>query len=161
MILLGIDPGTRVTGYALLDCTTSTPQVLDFGCIRPPASSPLPQRYLIIYESLELLINRFKPSCIAIETQYVQKNAQSAIKLGMARGVCLLAGAKHKIEIFEYTPSKAKKAFVGRGAASKQQVQYMAKKLFNLKHIPEDAADAIALAYCHFLHGKAYTHNLK
>ncbi len=95
--------------------------------------------------------SKYKPDCLAVETQYVKKNVQSAIKLGMARGAVVIAAARRKVQIFEYAPTKAKLAVVGTGRASKQQVQGMVQRLLNLPTIPEpeDAADALALAICH------------
>lgn len=148
-IIMGIDPGTRTTGYGIIQKEGLVP--LDFGCIRPPAKLPLPERYLIIYNALNALIEKFTPDAIAIETQFVNKNVESAIKLGMARGMAILAAAFHKIPIFEYAPKKAKLATVGTGSASKAQVQNMVKLLLKLNALPspEDAADGLAIAICH------------
>lgn len=151
MIILGLDPGTQITGYGLIQSKKRLHhQAIDFGCIRPPRTSHLNEKYLIIFESLEHLLDKYKPDALSIETQYVQHNIQGAIKLGMARGVCIVAAAKRKIPIFEYTPTQAKKSVVGNGRASKTQVQYMIQKLLNLpSSLTEDAADALALALCH------------
>ena len=150
-IIMGIDPGTIVTGYGIIQKNSNSISTLDFGCIRPPPKYHLHKRYLIIFNSIENLIEKYKPTSISIETQFVRKNPQIAIKLGMARGVAIIAGAKNNIPIFEYAPKKAKLAVVGNGSASKTQVQKMIQLLLNLKdiNIPEDAADALALAVCH------------
>ena len=147
-IILGIDPGTRITGYGIIK---GQKQVLDFGCIRPPVSLEMYQRYLFIFNGIDYLIDKFSPSMIAVETQFVYKNPQSAMKLGMARCAAVLAGARKGIPIFEYAPKKAKLAVVGNGGASKQQVQKMIQLLLGLTSLPEpeDAADALALAICH------------
>lgn len=157
MLILGIDPGTTVTGYGLLKCDKQSIEAIDYGCIRPPQKEHLHQRYLIIYESIEHLIEKYQPDALSIETQFIQKNIQGAIKLGMARGVSIVAAAKKSIPIFEYAPAKAKKSLVGNGRASKQQVQYMVQKLLRItqKDIPEDAADALCLAYCHYHNSKS------
>jgi len=149
--ILGIDPGTRITGYGLIRARGPLIEPLDFGCIRPPPSLPLEERYLIIFESIEELLDRFQPKAVAVESQFVLKNAQSAIKLGMAKGMVILAAAKRKIPVHEYAPKKAKQAVVGNGAASKMQVQRMIAHLLRLPKLPEpeDAADALALAICH------------
>lgn len=151
MIIFGIDPGTTVTGYGIIKVTGSSYLALDYGCIRPPIKLKLSDRYLIIYNALEELMEKYQPDTVAIESQFVQKNVQSAIKLGMARGIAMIAAKKRGISVFEYAPLRAKKAVVGMGNASKQQVQAMMKSLLNLATIPtpEDAADALALAICH------------
>ena len=156
-VILGIDPGTIITGYGVI----RGQKALDFGCIRPPAKLPLEKRYLIIFNSLEELITQYKPHALAVETQFVKDNPQTAIKLGMARGMVLLAAAKNDIPIFEYSPRKAKQAVTGNGGACKAQVQQMVRLILNLSCLPEpeDAADALALALCHqqnYLKGKTY-----
>ncbi len=151
LIILGVDPGTSITGYGIIRYTHHSQQAIDFGCIRPPAKHPLSYRYLIIFEGLCRLMDQYKPNAVAIETQFVSKNPQSAIKLGMARGMAVLAAAQRNISIYEYPPKRAKQAVVGQGSASKQQVQKMMQLLLNLQVLPEpeDAADALALAVCH------------
>ncbi|MBI5345713.1 MAG: crossover junction endodeoxyribonuclease RuvC [Chlamydiae bacterium] len=150
-IIMGVDPGTRITGYGIIKLENNTHIPIDFGCIRPPVNLPLEKRYLIIFEGIEELIKKFQPSALAVETQFVKKNVQSAIKLGMARGSVILAAAKNNIEVFEYAPRKAKQAIVGSGSASKLQIQKMVQVLLKLTTMPtpEDAADALALAICH------------
>ena len=149
-IILGIDPGTRITGYGVIEHSPHQSVPLDFGCIRPPPDLALEERYKIIFDGVEQLIEKFKPEAIAIESQFVMKNVQSALKLGMAKGMVLLAAARRKIPIFEYAPKKAKQAVVGKGQASKEQVQRMIQTLLRLPKLPEpeDAADALALAIC-------------
>ncbi len=146
-IILGIDPGTRITGYGVI-LLDPNPKPLDFGCICPPPKLALPMRYKILFESLEALIAKHSPGAIAVESQFVLKNAQSAIKLGMAKGMVLLAAAKYNIPVYEFAPKKAKLAVVGHGGASKMQVQRMIQALLQLPCLPEpeDAADALALA---------------
>ena len=144
--ILGIDPGTRITGYGLIRIKGVSIEPLDFGCIRPPPTLPLPERYRIIFEATEELLERFQPKAVAVESQFVLKNAQSAIKLGMAKGMIILAAARRKIPVYEYSPKRAKLAVVGNGAASKSQVQRMIAALLHLPKLPEpeDAADALA-----------------
>lgn len=152
MIIIGIDPGTQVTGYGIISLGGERYQALDYGCIRPPAGLKLSDRYLVIFEAVEELLDRHCPQALVVETQYVSKNVQSAIKLGMARGITIVAAKKRGIAVFEYAPSRAKCAVVGTGKASKHQVQGMVKLLLNLlaeAPMPEDAADALALALCH------------
>ncbi len=146
-IILGIDPGTRVTGYGVISGEQAP---IDFGCIRPPPSLSLGERYKIIFDAIEILIEEHQPTAIAIESQFVLKNPQSAIKLGMAKGMALLAAAKKGIPVYEFAPKKAKLAVVGNGRATKQQVQKMIQSLLRLPlpPEPEDASDALALAIC-------------
>lgn len=159
-IILGIDPGTRVSGYGLIKLEGNTYTPIDYGCIRPPEKLKLTDRYLVIFDAIENLIEKFTPGVLVVETQYVHKNVQSAIKLGMARGVAILAAKRKGLSIFEYSPTKAKKAVVGTGRASKHQVQGMIQRLLNLQlpPEPEDAADALALAICH-AHSSRYSDN--
>lgn len=146
-VILGIDPGTRITGYGVID---EQIHPLDFGCIRPPPKLILADRYKIIFDSVEALIQKYQPSAIAVESQFVLKNVQSAIKLGMAKGMVYLAAARQSIPVYEFAPKQAKLAVVGHGGASKFQVQKMIQALLRLPNPPEpeDAADALALAIC-------------
>lgn len=146
-IILGVDPGTRVTGYGAID---SDKNPIDFGCIRPPPKFELAKRYKILFESFEALIAKIDPIAIAVESQFVSKNPQSTIKLGMAKGMIYLAAARRSIPIYEFAPKQAKLAVVGYGGASKHQVQKMIQALLRLPQLPqpEDAADALALAIC-------------
>ncbi|HEY4832454.1 MAG TPA: crossover junction endodeoxyribonuclease RuvC [Waddliaceae bacterium] len=155
--ILGIDPGTHLTGYGVILIDEKRQfSAIDYGCIRPPSSKPLTERYRIIFRAIETLLERYTPEAVAVETQYIHKNPQSGIKLGMARGVAVLAAALREIPVFEYAPSRAKRAVVGNGNASKAQVQAMVQMLLSLPVLPqpEDAADALALAICH---GQAFT----
>jgi crossover junction endodeoxyribonuclease RuvC len=149
--ILGIDPGTRITGYGLIRVGGPLIEALDFGCVRPPPTLPLADRYRIIFDGIEQLLERHQPQAVAIESQFVLKNVQSAIKLGMAKGMVVLAAARRNIPVYEYPPKRAKQAVVGNGAASKAQVQKMIALLLRLPKLPEpeDAADALALAICH------------
>lgn len=151
MIILGIDPGTRITGYGLIKLLDHRYESVDYGCIRPPVNYKLSDRYLILYESIDELIKHHRPDVLVVETQFVQKNVQSALKLGMARGTALIAAKKNGLPVYEYAPTEAKRAVVGNGHACKFQVQGMVQRLLNLSEPPhpEDAADALALAICH------------
>lgn len=146
-IILGIDPGSNCTGFALL----RHKEPLEYGCIIPPKNATLPKKYLEIFEAVSYLIEKYRPHAMAIETQFVHKNSQSAIKLGMARGACLIACAKNNVDVFEYAPKKIKLAATGTGSASKHQVASMLQMMLGLKDpiVPHDAADALAIALCH------------
>lgn len=149
--ILGLDPGTAITGYGILDCNGSDLTPLDYGCIRIPTTLALEDRYLALFESLNELIALYLPETVVLETQYVKLNPQSALKVGMARGVAIVAARSKKIEIVQYSPSSAKKAVTGSGRASKNQVQGMVQRLLCLQKPPTpfDASDALALAICH------------
>lgn len=151
MIIIGIDPGTQITGYGIIRVEGPSFRAVDYGCIKPPAKHKLSDRYLIIHEGVEELLEIHKPHALVVETQFVQKNIQSAIKLGMARGVIIIAAKKRKIPVYGYAPTEAKRAVTGNGSASKFQVQGMVKALLGLMEVPEpeDAADALSLAICH------------
>lgn len=150
MIIIGIDPGTVVTGYGVIKVNPDgSYEVIDYGCIRPPAGL-LTDRYLFIFNGVEELVEKYAPQILVVETQFVNRNVQSAIKLGMARGVTIIAAKRRGVAVFEYAPTKAKLAVVGNGKASKHQVQVMVQLLLKLREPPpEDAADALALAICH------------
>ena len=151
MKIIGIDPGTLICGYGVIEVEGSSYRALDYGCIKPPASYQITDRYLVIFNGVGELLKKHKPKFLIVETQFVGKNVQSAIKLGMARGVVVIAAAINGVLVVEYAPAKAKLAVVGNGRASKQQVQKMVQMLLRLSHPPEpeDAADALALAICH------------
>lgn len=152
-VILGIDPGTCITGFGIIKCVNHRLIALDYGCIKPPRKYKLSDRYLIIFEALNVLIDKFKPSILAVETQYVKDNVQSALKLGMARGIAILAAKMKGMGIVEYGPTQPKLAVTGTGKAKKHQVQEMVKLILSLKNsLPEDAADALALAICHVHH---------
>lgn len=150
-IILGIDPGTAVTGYAVIKMCSGQPVVLDFGCIRLPSSMKLSQRCLIISDSIEELLKRFSVHEVAVEMQYMNKNPQSTITLGIIRGIVMVAARRQQLPVFAYAPARAKKAVTGNGNASKEQIQRMIQARLNLASPPKpaDAADALALAFCH------------
>ena len=149
--ILGIDPGTRVTGYGIIESDLRTHTLLDFGCIRPPQKLSLHQRFARIHQGITQLLSCYSIDAVSVETQFMSRNAQSALKLAMARAVAILAATQKNISIYEYTPKKAKLAIVGTGGATKSQVQRMVQTLLDLRDLPEpeDAADALALALCH------------
>ncbi len=151
MIILGIDPGTVVTGYGVIDFGQNKFKRLANGCIKLPSAKPLPEKLEIIYNELVRLIKIYNPDEFAIETAFYGKNVQSAMKIGYARGVSLLAAVHNKIPASEYSPGEVKKAVVGKGSASKEQVSYMVKAILNLKKVnfKPDESDALAIALCH------------
>ncbi len=150
-IILGIDPGTAVTGYGVIRTDGRVCLPIDFGAIRPAKGMSLEKRYLAIFNGVEQLIAKYKPDAVSVETQFVKDNIASAMKLGMARGAVMIAAARQDIPIFCYEPRKVKKAVVGTGSASKHQMQQMTQQILGLSvcPTPEDAADALGLAICH------------
>lgn len=153
-ICLGIDPGTRITGYGVVELLSSSYKVLDYGTIKPPPKDDLSKRYFVIFKEIEEIILEFSPTALAIESQFVKNNILSALKLGGARAAALIAAAKNHIPVFEYAPKKAKLAIVGTGNANKFQVQKMVEFYLKLPQINQsDPADALAIALC-YLHEK-------
>ncbi len=153
-IIIGVDPGTQVSGYGIIQSQQGILKPLDYGCIRPPLSYKLSDRYLVIHDGIEKLIDTYKPTALVVETQYLPatgQNVQGILKLGMARGIIMIAAKKKGIAVFQYEPAVAKKAVAGNGRASKYQVQKMVQMRLSLSELPEpaDAADALALAICH------------
>ena len=151
MIILGVDPGTLITGFGIIESTNGKMKVLAFDAIRNDSSTSMPLRLKRIYDALSEAIARYHPDQLAIETAFYGKNAQSALKLGHARGVAMLAAVAREIPTSEYSPREVKKAIVGRGSASKHQVQYMVQSLLHMKETPRyyDITDALAVAVCH------------
>ena len=151
MVILGIDPGTATTGYGAITATRDGLKVLDHGVISTPPGKSLHLRLEILNQGLAVLFARFEPPEVAVEQLFFTNNAKTALAVGQARGVALLAAAKAGCEVHEYTPLQVKQAVVGYGRAEKSQVQYMVKAILALKETPkpDDAADALALAICH------------
>ena len=152
--LLGIDPGTLITGYGVIELKDGKCRLITSDAIVNKSLIPMATRLETIYNRLSEAIKKFSPDEVAIETAFYGKNAQSALKLGQARGVSLLAAVKNKKPISEYSPREVKKSVVGNGAASKEQVQYMVKSLLKIRTLPKyyDTTDALAVAICHSFH---------
>ena len=154
MRIFGIDPGSERTGYGCVDTDGRRHRLVACGAISAPLHATFPDRLLAIQGGLLTLLSEHRPDCVAIENIFHAKNVRSALRLGHARGVALLAAAAAGVEICEYTPAEIKRAVVGFGRAEKQQVGQMVKLLLGLDAVPSphDAADAIAVAICH-IHG--------
>lgn len=148
MRILGIDPGTATTGFGVIDVTAGKLSCVDAGVITTPSTTPMPERLVTIHDELGELIDEFKPELVGVELLYFATNVTTAITVGQARGVVLLAAAEHKLPVVEFTPLQVKQAVTGYGKAAKPQIQEMVKTLLGLKTIPEpdDAADALAIA---------------
>lgn len=151
MLVLGIDPGTATTGYGLVEDTEQGPVMVKYGVILTPAKAPMPERLCQIYAELKDLLLLHRPTTGAVEKLFFQKNVKTAMTVGQARGVALLALAQAGLTIGEYSPKDVKQAVAGYGGADKQQVQHMVRAILNLSEIPrpDDAADALAIAICH------------
>lgn len=151
VIILGVDPGTLITGYGVIEVRAGTFNALEYDVVRNKSDQTMPVRLKAIYSSLCKVIDRFHPDEFAIETAFYGKNAQSAMKLGHARGVSILAAVNYEIPTSEYSPREVKRSVAGTGAASKEQVSYMVQSILRLKTQPRfyDATDALAVALCH------------
>lgn len=148
-MIVGIDPGSRATGFGVIQSEGPRLFYLNSGVIRA-GRIEWPERLKLIYEGLCVVLETYQPHMTAIEKVFVHRNPLTALKLGQARGTALTAVAKFGLPVHEYTPRTVKKAIVGYGAAEKQQVQQMIRSLLQLKHLPApDAADALAVAVCH------------
>lgn len=150
MIILGIDPGTRVTGYGILAKTTAGLSHIDHGEIRPPHRIVLSVALKYVFESLVALVSAHRPDALVIENIFYGKNVKSLIRQGHLRGVALLVGPLNGLPVYEYSPLEIKQAVVGYGRAEKHQVQRMVTALLKLDSPPPpDASDALAMAICH------------
>jgi crossover junction endodeoxyribonuclease RuvC len=149
--IFGIDPGSERTGYGCVETDGSRHRLIATGALKSPASASFPEKLLRIHTGLAALLRECQPECVAIENLFHAKNARSALKLGHARGVAMLAAVEAGLPVVEYTPAEVKRAVVGYGRAEKHQVQEMVKLILGLATLPtpHDAADALALAICH------------
>jgi crossover junction endodeoxyribonuclease RuvC len=150
MLLLGVDPGSRVTGYGLVEKKQSRMVCIHAGTITPPGNLPLYQRIHKIFAAMVDLITRYQPEEMAMEDMFFAKNVKSALKIGHARGAVMVAAAQCGLEVFEYSPLEIKKAVVGYGRATKEQVRSMVQNILNVRELSSlDASDALATAICH------------
>jgi len=159
MIILGIDPGTTATGYGIIKYENNTFTKIASGVINLPSTKPIPIRLKVIHQEINKIIGLYKPDEFAIETAFYGKNVQSAMKIGYARGVAILAAVLNNIPASEYSPREIKKSVVGRGSATKEQVGYMIKSIlvFDQKNMKSDETDALAIALCHAFRMKSPT----
>jgi len=147
--IIGIDPGSRLTGYGIVDMSGATINYVTSGIVRLPEES-LPQRLQLIFDAVSQLIEEYEPVVMSIEDVFMSINPRGALKLGQARGAAILAGTNAKLPVSEYSPRSVKQAIVGTGSADKKQVQMMVTSLLKLPGEPaEDAADGLAVAICH------------
>ncbi len=149
-VTIGIDPGTAILGFGVVEGDGDS-RLVDFGVIETPSALAMPERLVILYDAVTELLTQHKPDELAVEQLFFARNATTAIALGQARGVVLLAAAQREIPVTEYSPSEIKNAIVGYGKADKRQIQEMVRILLALDAVPQpdDAADALAVALCH------------
>jgi crossover junction endodeoxyribonuclease RuvC len=153
--ILGIDPGSRLTGYGLIDAEGGHSRYVASGCLQVGGDS-LSDKLGLIFRELSELMSEYRPQHFAIESVFMHRNAGSALKLGQARGAAICAAVMQELPVAEYAPREIKLSVVGRGGADKQQVQHMVRVLLNLSDVPQaDAADALAVALCHSFRQKA------
>lgn len=147
--ILGIDPGSRLTGYGIIEIHAGRAIWVGSGCVRIKGDD-LATRLRILVEGVAEILDHHQPTSVAVEQVFMHRNADSALKLGQARGAAISVVAGRHLPVHEYTPTQIKKAIVGKGNAAKAQVQHMVKAMLGLSHLPqEDAADALAVALCH------------
>lgn len=151
-IILGIDPGTVVLGYGLIEITGSTISLLEMNVLKPGKVEDPYRKLQLIYNTVSGLIIKYKPEVFAIEAPFFGKNVQSMLKLGRAQGVAIAAAMRHGLDVTEYSPKKVKQSVTGNGNASKEQVLKMLQRLLHFKDDPKsfDASDALAVAVCHY-----------
>lgn len=151
MRVIGIDPGTAIVGYGIIDYIDNKYEVVDYGCIYTPKELEMPKRLLKISEDLSTLLEKYKPDHMAVEELFYFKNNKTVISVGQARGVILLEGTRKDIPLADYTPLQVKMGITGYGRSEKKQVQLMVQKVLKMREIPkpDDAADALAVAVTH------------
>ena len=151
MIIIGIDPGYAITGFAVVEYVGNHFKLIDSGAILTKAGVPLPVRLAKIYDDMNILVDKYKPDAIAIEELFFNRNTTTAIGVAQGRGAILIVAAKKNIPIYEYTPLQVKQGVVGYGRADKKQVQMMVKTVLGLEQVPklDDTTDAIAIGICH------------
>jgi crossover junction endodeoxyribonuclease RuvC len=151
MRVLGIDVGFAICGWSIVDKIDGKIKLIDFGVIESDKSLEIPERLEIIYTGVRDIIKQFKPTDIAVEDIFFSNNAKTVINVSQVRGVILLGAYQDNLKIYKYTPPQVKMAVTGYGRAEKKQIQEMVQRIFKLSQIPkpDDAADAVAIAYCH------------
>lgn len=151
MRILGVDPGTIVLGYGLIESVRDEMTLVHYDSIKCKARSDMSERLLFLYDGLTLVVDKYEPDVMAVETPFVGENIKSALAIGKAQAIVLLIAAQHGLPIYEYSPAKIKHHVADYGASTKEQMQEMVKLLLDLDEVPQpnDAADALAVAICH------------
>jgi crossover junction endodeoxyribonuclease RuvC len=160
MLVLGIDPGTIIAGYGLVNNADGNLKMVAYGVIKSPQKLPVPERLSKLYYGLKEVVEKYRPDVVAVEQPFVSNNVSTAFIIGRAQAVAILVAANRDIPVYEYSPAKIKQVVASFGASSKEQIQQMVRLHLNLKEIPEpaDAADALAVAICHL--NESYLSNL-
>ncbi len=155
-IILGIDPGTIIMGYGLIEVNQNKISLLEMGVLQPGKVKDTYKKLQLIFNTVSGLITKYQPTTFAIEAPFFGKNVQSMLKLGRAQGVAIAAAMRHGIEVTEYSPKKVKQSLTGNGNANKEQVMKMLQQILNFKDNPKhfDATDALAVAVCHYFQQK-------
>lgn len=151
MRILGIDPGIAIVGYGVIDKEGNRYKTVAYDAVTTRAHTPLEERIKLVYDGVNEVIKRYKPDVLSIEELFFNNNAKTALTVGQARGVIILAAVENNLPIYEYTPLQVKQALTGYGRAGKAQIQQMVKSMLGLKSVPkpDDVADALAIAICH------------
>ena len=151
MRILGVDPGTVTTGYGVIDSEDDEITLIDYGALVSPARSPIGERLSYLYSGLLEVISRCQPDAVAVEQPFIANNVKSALAIGRAQAVAILAAANKGVPSYEYTPAQVKQRVANYGASSKEQIQEMVRLQLGLSQVPQpsDAADALAVAICH------------
>lgn len=151
MRILGIDPGIAIVGYGVVDKEGNSYKTIAYDAVTTRAHTPLPERLEKVYQGIDEIIKIYKPDAMSIEELFFNNNAKTALTVGQARGVIILAAVQNNLPVYEYTPLQVKQALTGYGRASKGQIQQMMKSMLGLTEIPkpDDVADALAIAVCH------------
>ena len=152
MRILGIDPGTVTMGYGVIETGVDEITLVDYGALNTSASSPIGERLSYLYNRLLEIISRHQPDAVAVEQPFMSKNVRSALAIGRAQAIAMLAAANRGIPVYEYAPTEVKRRVTDYGASSKEQIQEMVRLQLGLSQVPEpnDAADALAVAICHW-----------
>jgi crossover junction endodeoxyribonuclease RuvC len=151
MIILGVDPGTIIMGYGVIEVRDDEVSMVDCGALTATQSSPIGERLNYLHQRLLEIVSRYQPDAVAVEQPFMSKNVKATLAIGMAQAVAMLAAASREIPIYEYTPAQVKQRVTNYGGSSKEQVQEMVKLQLGLAEVPQpsDAADALAIALCH------------
>ena len=151
MKIIGIDPGLSCTGFGIIEISENNKTIIDYGVVKTNSKDPLCDRLKVLYEDLKYIIEKYKPTVMSIEQIFYGKNVKSALLLGHARGVPMLLSAIYKLPLYEFSPRRIKQSLTGNGNSTKEQVQFMVKKILLMDELPQpiDASDALAIAVCY------------